>query len=68
MTDSGKRNVGMLVSAILLLGLGFVTLWRGHASWYGQGMIFGTTATVYAIVCFLFAAVLFYLHFRRSRK
>jgi hypothetical protein len=68
MADSRKTNAGMLFSAILLVGLGVVTLWRGHGSWYGQGVISGSTATIYAIVCFVFSAVLFYLHFRKSLK
>jgi hypothetical protein len=68
MADSEKKSSVLLLSAILSVGLGVVTLWRGYASWYGQGLISGTTAKVYAIVLFAFAAVLFYLHFRKSRK
>ncbi len=62
-----KKNTAAFISGTLLLLLGLVTLWRGHASWYGAGRISGGQAEVYAFVCIAFALIFFFLAFRRKR-
>src|SRR5882762_4811714 len=51
----------------MLVVLALVTLWRGHASWYGAGYISGTPAAVYAFVCLAFAACPFLCAFSTIR-
>ena len=62
-----KKNSALFISGTLLLLLGLVTLWRGHASWYGAGRISGAQAEVYAFVCIAFALVFFFPASRRKR-
>jgi hypothetical protein len=63
-----KKNTVPFISGILLLLLGLVTLWRGHASWYGAGRISGAQAELYAFVCIAFALVFFLLAFAVSAR
>ncbi len=65
--DLNKKNTGLFISGFLLVVLGLVTLWRGHASWYGAGYISGTQAKAYAFASLAFALAFFFLAFRRRR-